>query len=289
MKHGIRLLIGGMIMLTILGLFSGCGKKAAEIGKDFPVGEITGLRLENRSDSQEEAFAYTVMTGEDGALSLEISRYDEIDGDRIWETVVPDPTLWDAIRASLAGKKLQPEGTKAPDKGMALFLQKNREESWRLVRMEETAFAELREQMWDASDGAPYLPSGFDYSELVAFSIKEVASMAFPGDSLIALDRKDGKWIAAYQVAGQQEPQRKEVDDAFAGTVLTILKEYDLGSWDGFDRTAKNVLDGSRFECSLVLGSGEKASASGSNSFPRGYHDVWKDLRTLYLTVFPQN
>ncbi len=113
--------------------------------------------------------------------------------------------------------------------------------------------------------------------------------MIYPGTTLYAIDREDGKWIASYQIPGMEEPIKKDVEDAFAGKVLSIVKEYDLGSWDGYHKVAKNVLDGSMFECTLKLASGETVSASGSNSFPRGYSDTRDDLRTLYLTVFPQN
>lgn len=59
------------------------------------------------------------------------------------------------------------------------------------------------------------------------------------------------------------------------------VDEYNVKSWDGYDMTRKNVLDGGGFRLDIKLATGETISAHGSNVYPDGYRGANVALREI--------
>lgn len=59
------------------------------------------------------------------------------------------------------------------------------------------------------------------------------------------------------------------------------VDEYNIRSWDGYNMTQKNVMDGGGFGLNITLATGETISANGSNAYPEGYRDANKLLKEI--------
>lgn len=65
-------------------------------------------------------------------------------------------------------------------------------------------------------------------------------------------------------------------------TVLTLLNDCRLLSWDGFDGPhPKGVLDGTMFTLQAVVNGDQKISAQGSENFPRHYREFRDGLHQI--------
>ena len=82
--------------------------------------------------------------------------------------------------------------------------------------------------------------------------------------------------------AGAKEPLRRYADSRLTEDLTNIIREYQVLSWDGFNKVAKDVLDGSGFSLSLELADGRRISAHGSNSFPKGYHKFERKIEAMF-------
>ena len=76
-----------------------------------------------------------------------------------------------------------------------------------------------------------------------------------------------------FQVIGGEE---------FYNQVLSLLNEYHVGSWNGFHgNNPPGVRDGTMFEMHGVINGDVRLYATGSNNFPKGYHNFLTALKEL--------
>ncbi len=80
----------------------------------------------------------------------------------------------------------------------------------------------------------------------------------------------------------KEESQNFEVNDAFINELINILNEYDVISWDGFNKFAKDVYDGDSFSLNLTSKDDISISASGYMIWPDNYRQVKSELDNLF-------
>lgn len=56
---------------------------------------------------------------------------------------------------------------------------------------------------------------------------------------------------------------------------------YNIRSWDGFNKSRKDVLDGGGFRIEITLATGETITAHGDNAYPKGYGDANRALNDI--------
>ena len=75
---------------------------------------------------------------------------------------------------------------------------------------------------------------------------------------------------------------RTEVDKSFAKELEDILNQYEVRKWQGFDKNAKNVMDGDSFSLSVKYGQGTEVSAHGYMKWPTNYSNVKGEIMALF-------
>lgn len=71
------------------------------------------------------------------------------------------------------------------------------------------------------------------------------------------------------------------VNEDIFNKLNTWVDEYNIKSWDGYNMTQKDVMDGGGFGLNITLATGETITANGSNAYPQGYSDANKSLKDI--------
>jgi hypothetical protein len=61
-------------------------------------------------------------------------------------------------------------------------------------------------------------------------------------------------------------------------SLMDVIETYDIASWDGFDESAKYVLDGEGFSLEIQFTDGTSISARGDNRFPERYFEAMGEI-----------
>ncbi len=80
----------------------------------------------------------------------------------------------------------------------------------------------------------------------------------------------------------EEEAHKISVKKEFIQELEGILKKYNVGTWNGFQKTNPNVLDGNSFSMNILFQDGTSIDASGYMSYPKHYRDVKKELNELF-------
>ena len=77
------------------------------------------------------------------------------------------------------------------------------------------------------------------------------------------------------------------VDPAVLEQLEMIAGKYDLVSWDGFNESSSDVLDGSAFSLSMTLADGQTVDAQGNNAFPGRDNEAESEILQIYRSLLP--
>lgn len=97
----------------------------------------------------------------------------------------------------------------------------------------------------------------------------------------------NGKCIASIKPSGVSDEEKTEVTayKKFVNKLTDILKKYDVASWNGFNKSDKNVLDGNSFSLSIHMENGDSISASGYMMWPKHYREVVSEFDALFSSI----
>ena len=73
-----------------------------------------------------------------------------------------------------------------------------------------------------------------------------------------------------------EEPQ--SMDEETVQMLMEVIEAYNVSSWDGFDETNENVLDGEGFSLESGFTDGTSVKALGDNAFPDQYADAMGEM-----------
>jgi len=101
------------------------------------------------------------------------------------------------------------------------------------------------------------------------------------------LFKKENIWYVEFENSYYQDPKppKYEVDDNFVKKIETILQKYEVYKWNGFDRVAKDILDGNGFQLSIHLEDDTYISAHGYHIWPNNYEEVRSSLTKTFESI----
>ena len=105
-----------------------------------------------------------------------------------------------------------------------------------------------------------------------AWEIKEI-------DGQMSLSHYSGDW--SFYDGGKMEDcleKRVALTDEEYAALCGKFQELGVGSWDGFNESDPDVMDGWDFSLEIELADGTAITAHGSNASPEGYHDFFDAL-----------
>lgn len=80
----------------------------------------------------------------------------------------------------------------------------------------------------------------------------------------------------------------RDVEDAFAEKLLSILKKYKAGSWNGFHRVDKIIADGSSFTLNVRFQNGKEIHAHGYMHVPPHFREFRQEMDELFMPLYPE-
>lgn len=95
---------------------------------------------------------------------------------------------------------------------------------------------------------------------------------------------EDGKCVLTYysMVHHDYGDMVMEIPSDFYAKLNELYLSHRLKRWDGFHKSNRFVLDGDGFSLYMTFMDKKSLSASGTNSFPRGYGDFKSDMDELF-------
>lgn len=98
------------------------------------------------------------------------------------------------------------------------------------------------------------------------------------------INKTNNKYIAKIKPYGKSEDEKieKEISKEDVTKLEKILNKYNVSSWNGFNKTDKNVLDGDSFSCTIYAENDVKVSASGYMMWPENYRNVVSELDVFF-------
>ena len=83
---------------------------------------------------------------------------------------------------------------------------------------------------------------------------------------------------------GSSEIKTIEIEKSIIQTIENLLNDYKVGSWDGFNKSNKHVLDGNSFHLYITDETGS-VSALGYEKYPKNYKKVRNSLDSIFKNI----
>ncbi len=101
-------------------------------------------------------------------------------------------------------------------------------------------------------------------------------------------DKEKNKYIAKIKPYGISEKDKKEfvVDNDKIIELENLLKKYHVEKWDGFNKFAKDVLDGDSFSLIIWMNNNESIHASGYMIWPDGYKNFVSKIDEFFMNIY---
>lgn len=123
-----------------------------------------------------------------------------------------------------------------------------------------------------------------DIKGLRIFHYSTVDGMAIWDGVNYSIDYENGKYIAKIKNNGESSDNTKKVEISKykVRKLESILNKYRVGSWNGFRKNNKNVLDGSSFNLYIKLEDDTTIEASGYMKWPENYRKVREEVESFF-------
>ncbi len=103
-------------------------------------------------------------------------------------------------------------------------------------------------------------------------------------NTIYKLEYKNNKYIVSVKPDGSinEDTISYEVDKEFEEKLKDIIKRYNVPSWNGFNKSDNDVLDGNDFSIYVKFTNDTKIEANGYMKWPNNYREVKDELNKLF-------
>ena len=101
---------------------------------------------------------------------------------------------------------------------------------------------------------------------------------------------EDGVYTVIIKLAGvtEEDALTANVGSAFAEQLETVLRDYDVGSWNGFDKKDYHYIEGEGFTLHAVMADGTDIDAVGLMEWPEHYDAVSQAFHKLFMGIYQE-
>lgn len=137
---------------------------------------------------------------------------------------------------------------------------------------------------------ALFLMSGCKNTELApftSFSFSETGSVMNSGFSYQAITEA-GVTTVTIQKDGMAEEDAltAATDAALMEQLYAIAEKYEMGRWNGFDKSSKSAMDGRSFRLTIYMDNGSSIKAKGFMKWPENYSEAAAEITALFDSIY---
>ena len=105
------------------------------------------------------------------------------------------------------------------------------------------------------------------------------------------IELKDKKYLVSIKPTRitEEETLKIEISPKEINKIEKILEENEVGKWNGFQKSDKNVLDGNSFSLSIRFTNNDSITASGYMKYPTNYKKVKDKLDKIFMDIYNKN
>ena len=124
-------------------------------------------------------------------------------------------------------------------------------------------------------------------SEIESFNYSYSTGMAVNSYSRYRLSctNKCTAWIKPNNISEDNE-LKIDISKDQIEELQNILKKYEVGKWNGFDKFDQNVLDGRSFTINIKMKNGDRVDASGYMKWPKNFGEVSKEIEEFFDDIY---
>ena len=102
------------------------------------------------------------------------------------------------------------------------------------------------------------------------------------------IDKETNNCIVKIKPYGISIEDTKEiiVDNSTINELTNILRKHNVEKWNGFNKFAKDVLDGDDFSLSIWMNYNKNIHASGYMMWPDGYRDFIGEIDEFFMNIY---
>lgn len=131
-------------------------------------------------------------------------------------------------------------------------------------------------------------PADKELSDIESFSFYYSNGYAMNSDVRYELKKQGSTYLAIIKPYDVPEDDIISivVDNDFVNKLYNLLKRYRVSSWNGFNKTDPDVLDGDSFSISIHDSKGNSIYASGYMMYPDNYNYVENELDYMFMKIY---
>lgn len=101
-------------------------------------------------------------------------------------------------------------------------------------------------------------------------------------------DKETNKYIVTIKpyLIAEEDALEIEVDEKFKDKLKEVLVKYEVGKWDGYNKSDKDVLDGDSFSFGAWFKDNTSIHASGYMMWPDNYRNVRDEIDTIFMEIY---
>ena len=117
------------------------------------------------------------------------------------------------------------------------------------------------------------------------FYYSSSGGMAYNGNTYYKIKCKE-KCILDVKLPYKIEKRNIVISDDIVNQIIDVLNQYQVSTWDGFDKNDKNIMDGDSFTLKVSFDDKYSISAHGYMKVPKNYRDVISHISSILDPIY---
>lgn len=128
-------------------------------------------------------------------------------------------------------------------------------------------------------------------STVESFHYSYRGGMEADSNDVYDIELIDGEYRAKIKPSGVSDEDALEIsiEELDVRALEEIMCTYNVGSWDGFDKSNSFVMDGNSFTLKVDMDGGRSINAHGYANFPNDFYKFSDEIDRVFMRIYNDN